>query len=282
MGVTCCASWEAAHRLPAQELSMQSLVVDSDAQIGTGETWDTPFRPVDYKVEAILARSAEAGIDRSCVMAPRNQMYEAPNKQVARLCAKNPEKLIGLAVHSPQRETGHLRRMLVEEVKSMGLKGVRSDGHPTRELLDVVAELNIPVIYYPDRSAPTRVANSNASAPQQAPGLFQSYFMMATAYPSVKFIMPHLGSFGTAVWWAHVEAIDLVKRFPNVYVGTSGVISHKYLEMATRELSAERIIFGSSAPELDPRVEIFAVKLLKLPESSKALVLGGNMQRLLG
>jgi predicted TIM-barrel fold metal-dependent hydrolase len=246
---------------------MKTLVIDSDAQIGVGETWGLPRRPVDYKVETLLARSAEAGIDRSCVMAPRNSVYDAPNKQVAELCEKYPDKLIGFAVHNPQREAGQLRRALSEEVKVMGLRGVRSDGHPTRELLDVVAELNIPVIYYPDLN--------------EYPGPARAYYMIATAYPSVKFLLPHLGAYRSWQWWAHYEAMDLVKRFPNVYAGTSSVVSRKYLEMAGRELSPERIVFGSYAPELDPRVEIFSVKLLKLPEASKALILGGNLHRLL-
>jgi hypothetical protein len=62
---------------------MKSLVIDSDAQIGIGETWGSPPRAVEYKVEALLERSAEAGIDRSCVMAPRNPVYDLPNRQVA-------------------------------------------------------------------------------------------------------------------------------------------------------------------------------------------------------
>ncbi len=247
---------------------MKPLVIDSDAQIGVGETWGSPSRWLEYKIEALLERSAAAGIDRTCVMAPRNPLYDLPNKQVAKVCEKYPERLIGFAVHNPQQESGHLRQLLTAEVKSLGLKGVKSDGHPSRELLDVAAELNIPVIYYPDLEA--------------HPGPARAYYMIATAYPSVRFILPHLGAYRSWQWWAHYEAIDLVKRFPNVYVGTSSVVSRKYLEMAARELPAERILFGSFAPELDPRVEIFSVKLLKLPKPSEALVLGGNIQRLLG
>jgi predicted TIM-barrel fold metal-dependent hydrolase len=136
------------------------------------------------------------------------------------------------------------------------------------ELLDVVADLNIPVIYYPDLS--------------EHPGPARAYYMIATAYPSVRFILPHLGAFRSWQWWAHYEAMDLVKRFPDIYVGTSSVISRKYLEMAARELPPQKMLFGSYAPELDPRVEMFSVKLLKLPQQSEALVLGSNMQRLLG
>jgi predicted TIM-barrel fold metal-dependent hydrolase len=247
---------------------MSASIIDSYAVIGVGKTWDVPPRWVDYKLETLLARSGEAGISRSCVMALRDPFSASANRQVADFCAKAPDKLIGFAAHDPQREAGQLRPKLIEEVKSMGLKGVRSDGHPTRELLDVVAELKIPVVYYPGFD--------------DYPGPGRACYMIAAAYPSVNFILPHLGVYRSWQWWGHYEAIDLVKRFKNVYVGTSSVVSRKYLDMAAQEIPAERIVFGSLAPVLDPRVEIHSVKLLKVPEASKALILGGNMQRLLG
>jgi predicted TIM-barrel fold metal-dependent hydrolase len=52
--------------------------------------------------------------------------------------------------------------------------------------------------------------------------------------------------------------------------------------MAALELPADKLLFGTYAPELDPRVEIYAVKLLKLPAQKEAQVLGGNVQRLFG
>jgi predicted TIM-barrel fold metal-dependent hydrolase len=106
--------------------------------------------------------------------------------------------------------------------------------------------------------------------------------MIAAAYPSVNFILPHLGVYRSWQWWGHYEAIDLVKRFPNVYVGTSSVFSSKYLDKAAQEIPAERIVFGSFAPVLDPRVEIHSVKSMKLADPAKALILGGTMGHLLG
>lgn len=243
------------------------LVIDCHAQVGDGVTWMEPKRPVDYKVELLLERAAEAGIDRSCVMAPQNDSYEEANTEVARLCQKYPDKLIGFAVHSPQRETGRLKAMLTEEVRSRGLKGLKSDGHPTREILDVVAELGIPVIYYP--------------VPNPCSELVRMYHLMANTYASVKFILPHLGSYRSARWWVHLEAIDLAKRHPNVYLEATGLDGHQYLEMAARELPAEKIVFGSFAPEHDPRVELHAIKLLKLPDQQEAKILGANIRRLL-
>jgi predicted TIM-barrel fold metal-dependent hydrolase len=244
------------------------LVIDCHALVGAGKTWADPEREVDYDLNLLLERGAAAGIDRHCVMPPRNDTYEEVNKQVARICEKHSGKLIGFAAHSPQREAGRLRKLLVEEVKSMGLRGVRSDGHPDRELLDVVLELGIPVMYYP--------------SPGRGQQLGRYYHMPATAYPKVNFIIPHLGQYRSLSWPAHMEAIDLAKRYPNVYVDTSGIGSLKYLEMAARELPQEKILFGTHAPELDPRVEKEALRLLKLSPDHYAKVAGLNILRLLG
>lgn len=244
------------------------LVVDCHALAGAGKTWADPEREVNYNLNLLLERGAEAGIDRHCVMPPRNDTYTEANRQVARICEKHPGKLIGLAAHSPQREAGSLRKLLAEEVKSMGLRGVRSDGHPTRELLDAALELGIPVVYYPQ--------------PGRAQPLGRYYHMPAAAYPKVNFILPHLGQFRSLSWAAHMEALDLARRYPNVYVDTSGIGSFKYLEMAVRELAPEKILFGTCAPELDPRVEKHALELMKLPRQHYPKVAGLNILRLLG
>lgn len=242
-------------------------VIDCHALAGKGVTWAEPEREVDYDPNDLLARSAEAGIDRVCVLSPRTQDYQAANRYIARVCEQHSEKLIGFAVHSPQREAGRIRQMLVEEVKSMGLRAVRSDGPPTRELLDTAVELQVPVIYYPARKS------------GEGPGRW--YHMIATAYPQIRFILPHLGEYRSEDWCGHMEAMDLMRRYPNIYVDTCGIGSLKYLEMAAKEVSGERLLFASFAPELDPRVGVETVRLLHLPPESHAAVMGGNILTLL-
>jgi predicted TIM-barrel fold metal-dependent hydrolase len=242
-------------------------VIDCHALAGKGRTWADPPREVDYDVMPLLERGSEAGIQQHCVMPARNETYAEANRRVAALCASHSGRLIGFAAHSPQREAGTLRRTLAEEVKSMGLRAVRSDGHPTRELLDAAQELGIPVIYYP-------------TGRWQELGAF--YHMPATAYPNVNFILPHLGQYRSTRWPPHMEAIDLAKRYRNVYLDTSGIGSLKYLEIAVRELPREKILFGTCAPEHDPRVEKEALRLLKLASADYAKVAGSNLLRLIG
>ena len=65
----------------------------------------------------------------------------------------------------------------------------------------------------------------------------------------------------------------LMLLFPRAYA---------FAEMAARELPPAKILFGTCAPELDPRVGREALRLLKLPPDRHAKVAGLNMLRLLG
>jgi predicted TIM-barrel fold metal-dependent hydrolase len=74
----------------------------------------------------------------------------------------------------------------------------------------------------------------------------------------------------------------MARRYPNVYLDTGGVVLTRYIEQAIQQLGAGKVIFGSDEPEVDCRLEIFKIRMLKLPNQQEELILGGNLQRLLG
>lgn len=249
-------------------VAAKSTVVDCHALFGSGKTWADPVeQDVNYDLEQLLSRGAEAGIDRHCIMPARNDQYQDINRQIARACEKRSGKFIGFAAHSPQREAGRVASMLREEVRSMGLQGVRSDGHPNRELMDAAAELRIPVMYYPKVAAGQTIS--------------RWIHTLLSSYPTVNVIIPHLGQYHSWAWWGHVETIDAARRYRNLYLDTSALGSLKYLELAVRDLPPEKLLFGSCGPELDPRVQMESIRLLKLPAAARAKVVGGNILRLL-
>jgi len=123
----------------------------------------------------------------------------------------------------------------------------------------VVANLKIPVLFHPPKVA--------------------DFHMIASGYPRITFIMAHLGSFSSQNWSEHLAAIDVAKRYANVYLETSSVILWRYLEMAVREVP-DKLIFGSDGPDGDSRVELHEIWLIKLPKDLERKVLGGTVQRL--
>jgi uncharacterized protein len=245
---------------PQSHIRPSGPIIDAHCHAGKGEAMSAPWSSY-ADPEITLRRAEEAGIDKTVIFPINNPTYEKANQEISRTVAQYPGKFIGFAKHDPESEAGKIKRLLTYEIKELGLKGLKLHQVPTREVLDTVAELNIPILFHPPKVA--------------------DYHMIASTYPQVNFIMAHLGSFASQDWSEHLQAIDVAKRYPNVYLETSSVVFFEYLELAARELPADKIIFGSDGPLVDSRVELYKIRLLKLPREQEEKILSGNILRLL-
>jgi len=233
------------------------LVIDAHCHAGLGQEMTAPWT-TNGDLGITLRHMEEAGIDRTIIFPINNPTYEKANQSIAEMCGRYPGKLIGFAKHDPQTEAGRIPGMLRREVEQLGLKGLKLHKLPTRDVLEAVAELRIPVLYHPQE--------------------VDDYYMIAEAFPQIQFIMAHMGGYQT--WRKPMDGIGLARRYPNVSVDTSQV-SMKFIELAVKELGPDKIIFGSDGPEQDSRVELYKIRLLKLPPADEAKILSGNILRLL-
>lgn len=253
---------------PPTTLPSKVPVIDCHAHVGIGRLAGTPWDLTDpwytkSDPELIIRHNEEVRIDRSIICSIENVTYEKANEEVAEICRRYPGKFIGFARHHPEREKGRIRSLLFREVHELGLRGLGEiHEEPSREMLDTIRELRIPLLYHPERVA-----------------LYQDF---VPDYPDVNFILCHLGSDDSVDWREHLAGIQLTKSYPNVYMDTSAVIITPYLEKAIRELPAEKLIFGSDEADVDSRMEIYKIRVLKLPKEKEELILGGNIFRLLG
>jgi predicted TIM-barrel fold metal-dependent hydrolase len=98
---------------------------------------------------------------------------------------------------------------------------------------------------------------------------------LASRFPEQKFICAHTGG----EWERGIRAI---RDSPNVYAETSGFdATAGFIEMAVRELGAERIIFGSHLPSRSLGTELSKVIGAEISERDKRLILGANFRNLL-
>jgi predicted TIM-barrel fold metal-dependent hydrolase len=204
----------------------------------------------------------EVGIDQTIIFPINNTIFQKANEEIAGYVKKWPTKFIGFAKHDAKTEAGQIRALLRHEVRDLGLKGLKLHGVPSQEMVETAAELGIPVLFHP----PTVEASLE----------------VVRSYPKVSFILAHLGCFASQNWRQHVRAIEATRRIPNLYMDTSSVVFVDYLEQAVRDLPAEKLLFGSDGPLVDVRVELYKIRLLKLPPEKETLVLSGNIRRLLG
>ncbi len=264
-GLLLGGSLTAAEAL-TEEPKARPLVIDVHGHSGRGlnfakgdpvaDPWTTYNDP-----KWNLHQADEAGIDRSVIFPIHNITYEKANEEIAGYVRKHPDRFIGFAKHDPKGEAGKIRELLTHEVRKLGLKGLKLHAVPTPEILEVVAELGIPILMHPPK--------------------VEDCLEVVRSHPKIEFILAHLGSFASRNWRDHLLAIEASKSLPNLHMDTSGVVFFRYLEKAAQELPAERLLFGSDAPLVDARIELYKIRLLKLPRDKEEQVLGGNARRLL-
>jgi predicted TIM-barrel fold metal-dependent hydrolase len=103
--------------------------------------------------------------------------------------------------------------------------------------------------------------------------------LLATEYPDVNFIIPHLSSFADD-WRAQIAFIPLLERHPNIYTDSSGVRRFDLLEMAFKRAGPDKILFGSDGPWLHPGVELKKIFALTSNPTDLQKMLAGNFLRL--
>ncbi|MGD0699126.1 MAG: amidohydrolase family protein [Trebonia sp.] len=240
------------------------LVIDAHCHAGLGDGFRGPW-DTEARLDAYLERMARADIDRTVVFPVFNNDYAAANNRLARIVAREPGRLIGFAAVNPTRDAGRTMRMIGRAVEVHGFRGIKvhgMDSFPGREVCAAAQRWGLPVL--------VDVVRRTAAIE-----------MLATQYPDVNFIVPHLGGFADD-WMVHLQVIDQLVRFPNVYADTSGVRYFDALVEAVRRAGPEKLVFGSDGPQLHPGVELYKIRVMGLPAAAQALVTGGNIARLLG
>jgi len=239
------------------------MIIDAHCHAGRGDgftgPWDTAAPLARY-----LARARHAGIARSVLFSVFHSDYAAANRQVARIVAAHPGRFFGFAFIHPIRDRGRVFDLVSTAVSQYGFCGIkvhRYDARITREICAVARAFRLPVLY-------------------DVMGEVPVVELLATEYPDVPFIIPHLGSFADD-WRAQTAFIAPLARYANVYTDTAGVRRYDLLVRAVHDAGPEKIIFGSDGPWLHPGVELAKVQMLGLSPRDERLVLGENILRLI-
>ncbi|HAD12473.1 MAG TPA: amidohydrolase [Saprospirales bacterium] len=238
-------------------------IIDCHCHAGKGDglsgPWDT-----SAPLSRFLQWSANAGIHQTNLFAALHKdSYRHANQQVAQIVQSRPERFFGFAFVHSSADKGQVMDMIrvaVEQYGFCGIKAHRHDARITREVCEAAQAYQIPVLY--DVMGETSVVE-----------------LLATEYPKVNFIIPHLSSFADD-WQAQLSFIPMLERHPNVFTDTSGVRRFDLLEMAVKRAGAGKILFGTDGPWLHPAVELQKVLSLDISARDKQLILSDNFLRL--
>jgi predicted TIM-barrel fold metal-dependent hydrolase len=238
------------------------MIIDCHCHAGKGDgltgPWDT-----DASLDNYLQWADECGINKTVLFAAFNSNYVKANAAVARIVASNRKRFYGFAFVNAAKDAGNIYSMVHTAVMKYGFCGIkvhRYDASISREVCATAKQLRLPVLY-------------------DVMGEVQQLHLLAKEYPTVNFIIPHLGSFADD-WKSQVAFISVIERYPNIYTDLSGVRRFDLVQEVYERAGAGKILFGSDGPWIHPATELIKITALHTCVEDKNKMLSGNFLRL--
>lgn len=114
------------------------------------------------------------------------------------------------------------------------------------------------------------VSDYNPAQCYSTPERFEGYVRQ---FPQVRLVLGHSGGRGSG----RREAIRMANEYPNVYLDFAGdIFCYRLVEALVESVPAEKILFGSDFPWIDPRAQLFRVLQAKIDDQLKRKVLRDN------
>ena len=223
----------------------------------------------------LVARIRAAGVERAIAVPAKPKCYHlGPANDLAAAAQRDfPQSLRCLARVDPNQDDA--AQELARALDVLGLKGLFL--HPHEELFRVNAPLVRPLLELcQERGVPVMVATgwlAVSEGPQVAD--------LARQFPDVQIVMTNGGQINLS-GLGQTDAEIALADHPNLTVQTAGTYREDFIEGCVARFGADRVLYASMCPLLDPRLEVRRVQWApNLDDAQKQLMLGGNAERIL-
>ncbi|RPF53431.1 amidohydrolase family protein [Aquisalibacillus elongatus] len=193
---------------------------------------------------------------------------EPPNNQYLKeAITQHPDKLTPFYCVNP-REAQSVEEF--EKAINDGFKGLKLSpmshqfsfaSQTVKELAELCGQYNVPLYTH-------TVFNPGAST--------KRLISLAEEFKNTNFILGHMG-FGPA----DTEGVEAALKMDHFFLETSQG-SHLHIQETLKKIGASKIIFGSEFPLSHPKLELQNILLLDATDDELDLMLGQNIQNLLG
>jgi len=236
---------------------------------------DTP----EKRMEILVRCMDRLGIERlllsqgySADEHPTPAQFHEENERVMRAVKAFPDRAYGSVYLSPAYLDFSLQEFdrYVRDGPMVAIGEIEAEARANVAEMDPIAEraiaMNVPILQH-------EWLNALGNGPGESTPF--DVVELARRHPKLQIVCAHTGGD-----WE--RGIRVIRSTPNVCAGIAGSDpTSGFVEMAVRELGAERVVYGS-----DVGGRSFASQLAKalgadIPDSAKELIVGGNLRRLL-
>jgi predicted TIM-barrel fold metal-dependent hydrolase len=249
---------------PQNVKSGATPIIDAHVYIGKS------INGYSLSLEELYDSMDELGIQRAviCPVQPYTYHLETENDRIADAITKNSNRLVGFCRVDPRQGKFALKEL--ERSYGLGLRGLLlhpwEEGYPVNsndcvKVVSLAAEIGIPILAeagYP------WVSHASQSAD------------LCYRVPRATVMLSHGGQLNIS-GMARADVLAAMTNHSNLLIHTSGVYRQDFLEEVIERFGSNRVIYGSTFPVMDQRLELQRVENLKLKLEDKAGILAQNI-----
>ena len=238
------------------------------------------------------------------------QYAQISNDEITKVCHRHPDHFVGIA-SVPLKNTEMAIQEINRAVNKLGMKGVLIGSNIDGLFIDdkrfwpffsEAEKLSIPIFIHPMTPPGNEAMNDYRLAPMIG---FEMDLCLAVArivfsgllegYPQLKFIISHLGGAIPYLigriencYNAYPECRENISDNPSTYLHKIYFDTVSFYEPALMcayaFTKADKLVMGSDYPHVigDLKRAVTSIKNLSIPETAKNMILGENIQKLLG
>ncbi len=244
-------------------------IVDVHAHLGPTFQFYIP----SPEARSMVAAMDRLGIDLTCLASHLavTTDYVRGNDLSAQAAQAFPGRLQGYVVVN-LRDDANIEAELRRGYDVLGLRGIKL--HPMLHDFAVLDPRCEPIWRFAEERGAPILSHSWEEDARCRP---KAFGQLAAAHPSIPFLLGHSG--GTIA--GRREAVAVAKEHKNIYLELcSSYLTCAELEWMVREVGAERILFGTDSPWLNPAYTLGRVAYANLSDEQLRLILGENAARL--
>ena len=238
-----------------------------------------PGRTPVERIEQLLVFADRLGIERLCLYMglswahnPTPEQLRTQNDQVLEALARFPDRLFGFAYVSgehPEASVAEIDRC-VRDGPMVGIKlwvAKHCNAPELDPIIDRAAALKAVIFQH------TWVKTDGSTYPGESSPA--DLVALAKRHPGVPLICGHTGG----SWELGIRTVRDIKEISIDLAGSDP--TNGFVEMAVRELGAERIIYGSDAGGRSFASQLAKVYGANLSDETRQLILSGNLRRMM-
>ena len=243
-------------------------VIDFHGHVGSNDILGMVDDP-DLMLHAMDA----CDIDVSCLFNIYYPSGPTGNDMTAQFVARHPDRFVGFAYVSPLTPAAAMVAELERAIDTLKLTAIKL--YPPFVPWSLDQPQWDPIYEFADQRG-LLIIHHTGIEPQAFPKYLAD---VAPRYPRAKFVSGHSGNTPEC----RAQAIAAANANPNVYLETCSTFrTPGVIEQLVAEAGADRVLFGSDTPLMDPRPQLGKIITAQISDEAKAQVLGGNAARILG